>query len=60
MQILEKSYRFASKVDFHHWIHQVLPVGLEPEDLPHPVHEGIVHCWEKQNQLCVSASLGDK
>lgn len=48
MEILEKLYRFASKVDFHHWIHQVLPVGIKPKDLPHPVHEGVVHYWKKQ------------
>lgn len=46
-----RSHRFASKVDLHQRIHQVLPVAVEPKDLPHPIHEGIVHCKQKREDI---------
>lgn len=36
-------HRFASKVNLHQGIHQILPVAIKPKNLPHPIHEGIVH-----------------
>ena len=41
------THSFSSKVDLHQRIHQVLPVAVDPENLPHPVHEGIVHCRQE-------------
>lgn len=38
---------FASEVDLHQRIHQVLPVAVKPQNLPHPVHEGVVHCGQR-------------
>lgn len=57
-KVLEILYRFSSEVDFHHRVHQVLPVGIESEDLLHPVHEGIVHCGSKTSHLTVSVLRG--
>ena len=42
-----RTHCFARKVDLHQRIHQVLPVAVEPENLPHPIHEGIVHWTQK-------------
>lgn len=36
-------HRFASKVNLHQRIHQILPVAIKAKNLPHPIHEGIVH-----------------
>lgn len=52
------SHSFASKVDLHQGIHQVLPVAVKPKNLPHPIHEGIIHCkQERENIRNLSISL---
>lgn len=45
-----RTHSFAGKVDLHQWIHQVLPVAVKPENLPHPIHEGVVHCSQKKRR----------
>lgn len=49
-------YRFASKVNLHQRIHQILPVAIKPKNLPHPIHEGIVH-FRQRSILGISLSL---
>lgn len=56
-----KTHCFASKVDFHQRIHQVLPVAVKPKNLPHPIHEGIVHCGQKGgSDLLISTLKADE
>ena len=38
------TYGLPRKVDLHQGVHEILPVAVEAQDLPHPVHEGVVHC----------------
>lgn len=44
------THSLASKVDLHQRIHQVLPITVKPKNLPHAVHEGIIHCRQPNEE----------
>lgn len=48
---------FACEVDLHQRVHQVLSVAVKPEDLPHSVHESIIHCRQQKSKKSTNVCL---
>lgn len=44
------THGFACEVNLHQRVHQVLSVTVEPKNLPHSIHEGIVHCRHQESK----------
>lgn len=48
---------FACEVDLHQRVHQVLSVAVKPEDLPHSIHESIIHCRQQKSKKSTNVCL---
>lgn len=52
----QDTHGFAREVNLHQRVHQVLPVTVKPENLPHPIHERIVHCRHQKSEKTPNVS----